>query len=243
MAYFYYPPHNVYVEMQMKEAAEIAGITLSAVSRRAKVNGYITRLGAWVSVEPMPLRVRRKLYVDYIDVGERWKPCLNTLGLEGYEVSNLGRLRRLGKSGKHIYSMPYMPMVTGSDRRAKRVKVNGKVYHMRRVVANEWLKPVPGKEMLTHKNGDYADCSATNIKYVSKREASQRSGRNQPASKGVVKLCAETRDVLGWYRSAREAARENAYSYQAVIDRCNGKVKKQYDAVYMWEADFDKTEM
>lgn len=35
-------------------------------------------------------------------------------------------------------------------------------------------------------------------------------------------------NVITVYASAREAARANFMSYQAVLDRCNGKVQKPY---------------
>lgn len=35
-------------------------------------------------------------------------------------------------------------------------------------------------------------------------------------------------NVIAVYSSAREAARANFMSYQAVLDRCNGKVQKPY---------------
>ena len=35
-------------------------------------------------------------------------------------------------------------------------------------------------------------------------------------------------EVVDVYRSAREAAKANYMSYQAVLSRCKGKVKKEY---------------
>ena len=35
-------------------------------------------------------------------------------------------------------------------------------------------------------------------------------------------------EIVAVYQSARAAAKANHMSYQAVLDRCNGKVKKPY---------------
>lgn len=44
----------------------------------------------------------------------------------------------------------------------------------------------------------------------------------------VHKLIADGGKIVEFYSSAREAARKNYMSHQAVMDRCNGKIKNEF---------------
>ena len=89
---------------------------------------------------------------------------------------------------------------------------------------------------MTHKNGSFTDNAANNLEALSRREVGRKYGvRSKKQS--VVKISPEGEEVEIYY-SAREAARKNFMSYQTIIDRCNGLVKKSaapdgFD--YAWE--------
>ena len=75
-----------------------------------------------------------------------------------------------------------------------------------------------------------------NLKLLSKKELGSRYGV-MSKKKSVVKISSDGEEVEIYY-SAREAARKNFMSYQTIIDRCNGVVKKSvapdgFD--YAWE--------
>jgi hypothetical protein len=50
------------------------------------------------------------------------------------------------------------------------------------------------------------------------------------------------KEAIEFYPSARQAAKMNHMSYQTVMDRCNGNVKKEiapYGYFYVWDEDFN----
>jgi hypothetical protein len=77
-----------------------------------------------------------------------------------------------------------------------------------------------------HINGDLADHCVNNIGFKSKKDLGQMTGA-EARRKPVAKVDQQG-EVVGLYPSARAAARANHMSYQAVLDRCNGKVKRPY---------------
>lgn len=63
-----------------------------------------------------------------------------------------------------------------------------------------------------------------NIAYIPRQELGKLTGYSS-RNKIVVKLDSCGQDVE-YYRSAREAAKKNFLSRQAITDRCNGKTKR-----------------
>lgn len=91
------------------------------------------------------------------------------------------------------------------------------------------------KGCLRHKNGLRADYSVNNLEPISKQQLGRLTGGSSK-SKPVCKI--KNGEVISFYRSARQAAKNNFMSYQTVIDRCNGKVKSRYAPdgyEYHWE--------
>ncbi len=85
-------------------------------------------------------------------------------------------------------------------------------------------------------DGDHNNTSINNLSPVSKKTLGTEFGYLAKA-RSVVKLNKDG-NVMTTYRSAREAARENGMSYQTVMDRCNGKVKRLYapdGCIYKWK--------
>lgn len=77
-----------------------------------------------------------------------------------------------------------------------------------------------------HKNGDLKDNWVGTSDLPPGRSWGGRPGR-APAGKPVVKVDPEG-EIVAVYSSARAAAKANHMSYQTVLDRCNGKVKKPF---------------
>lgn len=95
-----------------------------------------------------------------------------------------------------------------------------------RLMVEVWLGGYPPGKVAYHKNGNLADHCAANIGFITPRKLGQKTGaksRRRPVEKvnqlGLAVEC---------YSSARKAAKLNHMSYQAVLDRCNGKIKKPY---------------
>lgn len=87
-----------------------------------------------------------------------------------------------------------------------------------------------------HKNGIKFDNRLDNLGYITKQALGAKTGfKSRSQSVFKVDLDGEAVEV---YYSAREAARKNHMSYQTVMNRCNGRVKKPFALdghTYMWE--------
>ena len=77
-----------------------------------------------------------------------------------------------------------------------------------------------------HKNGDLNDNIVSNIGFATKEQLGKMTGA-KATRRPVVKID-KNGQIVDAYKSAREAGRRNFMSYQAVIDRCHGKVKNPY---------------
>ena len=80
--------------------------------------------------------------------------------------------------------------------------------------------------MVCHKNGDLSDNCLHNLIFMTNAEVGKAFGHKSTRIP-VVKLTPDG-EVVDCYPSVREAARANHMSYQTIIDRCKGKVKKPF---------------
>lgn len=106
-----------------------------------------------------------------------------------------------------------------------------------KVVAETFLGPVPPGMAIFHKNGNPADNSVWNLVFRTPEEIGRMTGADS-TRRPVLKFSA-TGELLECYSSARQAAKQNYFSYQAIIDRCNGKCKRHVLApdgnYYAWD--------
>lgn len=153
---------------------------------------------------------------------------LDVPGYNGkYQANYEGEIRRVyAKSGKSKLLTAYWKKMRGSQRLVVKLTKDGKSREeiAMSVIARTFLGPCPPGHVPHHKNGMQHDNCAGNIEYISSVELGRQTGANS-RRKPVVKLdtCGQP---VAYYRSAREAARKNFMSYQTIIDRCNGKVKR-----------------
>lgn len=166
-------------------------------------------------------------------------PCCEWRKIPGYggayEIDWEGNVRTWRWRGSRFSKEPrlmssYMRK-QGRRGRARFVKLtdeNGKAHEVKvlTLMVLVWLGgPRPGM-VPYHKNGDLDDNSVNNIGFTSRKRLGQKTGaasRRKPVAKVTP-----AGEVVALYPSAREAARANHMSYQTVLDRCNGKVKKPF---------------
>lgn len=89
---------------------------------------------------------------------------------------------------------------------------------------------------LKFKNGIKTDTCLGNLEWITKTDLGKKTGANS-RRQPVIKID-QSGEVVGFYPSARDAARKNFMSYQTVMDRCNGKCKSKFapDGYrYEWE--------
>lgn len=159
-------------------------------------------------------------------------------GFDGvYEINYHGAVRRTRGRGKcsvkqSIKRGKGVAIVRLSDAAGVR-----KEYRVHQLMALTFLGPSPGKNyVLYHRNGIRSDNCVGNICWISKRELGRITGADAKR-RPVIKID-QSGNIVSCYSSARAAGKANYMSYQAIIDRCNGKVKKHIDVNgcrYKWD--------
>ena len=163
-------------------------------------------------------------------------------GYEGrYQASTSGKIRSIVRPGEpHIMSEYLKPMSRGSKRLYVKLRKNGtsKEECVMKIVALTYNGACPPGCIPIHVNGLQSDNRPENIAYINKVEVGKMTGA-MSSSKCVIKLSPDG-EIVEAYFSAREAARKNYFSYQTILDRCNGRVKSRlapdgYE--YRWDND------
>lgn len=157
-------------------------------------------------------------------------------GYDGmYQVNRMGEVRswryRGAKKRRDPKRLTPYTLKKGLNGRARFVKLtdrNGKSRDVKviRLMVDSWLGGCDGGNVPYHKNGDLGDNSLNNIGITSRKKLGQMCGA-QAKRRPVAKVNRDG-EVVSFYQSARAAARANFMSYQAVLDRCNGRVKKPF---------------
>ncbi len=155
-----------------------------------------------------------------------------------YQVNFEGQIRTWRWRGEHWLKEPrlltqYVRKPRGKSRRSGRryVKLTdagGKSREVAaiRIMADVWLGGCPPGKVAYHKNGVLTDHHYNNIGFATPQKLGQMTGAKS-GRKPVAKVD-ERGEIVEYYPSARTAAKANHMSYQTVLDRCNGKVKKPY---------------
>lgn len=113
-----------------------------------------------------------------------------------------------------------------------------KWYKVAHIMAITFIKGYKKGVSVYHVNGVKTDNTLSNLRLADKKTLGKLTGAN--SSRRTVAKCKANGEVIAFYPSARAAARENFFSYQTVIDRCNGKVKTSIapdGCVYAWADD------
>lgn len=152
-----------------------------------------------------------------------WRPVP---GLPEYEASIEGKLRRRYENGYRLIKPFRKSSHHHSSISYVHVKIEGKIKEVNypRLVYRAFHGEVPEGKIIVHKNGINIDHSPANLVAKDRNYSGEKFGRYASA-KSVLQYDPDTMECTGAYKSARECARENHFSYQTIIDRCNGKVK------------------
>lgn len=163
------------------------------------------------------------------DVGAGWWRDIPGYGGK-YRASKAGDIQRVFPSGLVRDMTPYRKQgEVLRNRLFVKLTVNGKPKEvsMLKIMAGTWHENKDKSLVPYHKNGIATDNHADNIGFISRSELGKISGHMAKKRKSVFKVDKDGNEVEV-YRSAREAARQNNMSYQAVLDRCHNKVKNPF---------------
>lgn len=164
---------------------------------------------------------------------EEWR---DIPGFKGYQAHWDGRIRSFRYRGKDVVRpvllTPFRHQIHGAFKRKLYVKMkcaDGKWRDISliKVMADTWMGGCPDGMIPYHKNGITEDNCIHNIGFATRMQVGKLTGaksRRIPVAK-----VNEAGDILELYPSAREAAKANYLSVQALTDRCNGNVKSEFD--------------
>jgi len=101
---------------------------------------------------------------------EQWRPVERYEGV--YEVSNLGRVRRIGKATGAItgHLLATVPIAQGYLRCHLSKNNHSKTVRLHQIVASAFLGLCPEGYEINHKDGDKTNCCRSNLEYLTHRE-------------------------------------------------------------------------
>ena len=95
---------------------------------------------------------------------EIWK---DIEGEEGFQVSNLGRVRHITIT---ILKPDVRPCHSNSEYAQSRVRISGRHYGVHRLVAQAFIDKPKGKEFINHKDGNPQNNVVSNLEWVTVKE-------------------------------------------------------------------------
>ena len=171
---------------------------------------------------------------------EIWKSIPSFEGL--YEVSNLGRVRSLGKNvAKNNHGtmcIAYYPTKILSQRYgygylcvSLNTQKNQKGYFVHRLVAQAFIPNPENKPEVNHKNGIKDDNRVENLEWVTAQENTIHAHKTGLCDyKGVSKpvaQCDEYENIIKVFKNSRQAAKHINKSVE-----CSRNIRKDYEKGY-----------
>lgn len=148
-----------------------------------------------------------------------------------YQASRSGEIRRIYKSGQARYLTPYKKNDRINRRRLFVHLTNSKgimkEFNVMKIIALTFSKVPPIGMVLYHINGEVTDNRVDNIGFITRQQLGKLTGADSNKKKAVFKVNIAGEEIE-IYSSARAAAKANNFSYQAVLDRCHGKIKNPF---------------
>lgn len=173
-------------------------------------------------------------------MSEEWRDIPGYNG--AYQISDLGNVRSFRYRGRLIEKprtlTPYVHVKHGHSVAVKLTDSSGvsKDKKVLKLMVEVWKGGCPSGMVAYHKNGILTDNSVFNIGFISRKRLGSKTG-GKSRRKPVAKV-SQFGEVIDFYPSARQAAKHNHMSYQAVIDRCNRMIKNEFaldGSTYRWD--------
>lgn len=156
---------------------------------------------------------------------EIWK---DIEGYEGYQISNIGRVRRNDRLLKTIkYNTGYLR--TGLCKDGKQ-----KLYYVHRLVAKAFIPNPDNLPQVNHKDEDKTNNRVDNLEWCDAKYNMNYGTRNERVGNLYSKHILAIKDgkIEKYYKSTREAQKDG-YNNSLTTRCCNNKIKEAYG--YKWQ--------
>lgn len=164
---------------------------------------------------------------------EIWKDVKGYEGL--YQVSNMGNVRSLHKSGAHMKNIATQKMPNGYL--TVHLSKNGKASRIgiHRLVALAFLEKIEGCTQVNHINENKEDNRADNLEWCSQKynnsygtridRVSQTQLKNKKRAIPILQLSLDGKPIKVWDGGGKDIQRQTGYN-QAYIWRCCNNINK-----------------
>ncbi|MCU7522740.1 MAG: hypothetical protein HF308_18295 [Ignavibacteria bacterium] len=157
-------------------------------------------------------------------INETWKPTPES---PRYQISSLGRARKLMKNGNHYLLSVQLKQAkrAGSEYNFLTVRIAGHDTNLAKAVAEAFVPKIPGCNWVYNIDGNPENCKASNLRWISRKEALQLYGYTTRRPK-QIQLLNDAGLVIETFDSAWEAAEKLKVSYQTIINYCTNSIQK-----------------
>ena len=149
---------------------------------------------------------------------EEWRPVAGYE--ESYEVSNLGRIRRVRPINPTKKVKGYMRVNLVSEDGSQ------KSFALHRLVADAFVPNPDGKPVVIHKDDDASNNRADNLEWAEEKDGTKRGTP-------VVQIDQQTGEVVAEYRSQAKAAAATGITRPSITACITGRVKTA--GGYIWQ--------
>ena len=164
-------------------------------------------------------------------------------GYDGiYQINYWADIRKKLGNGKYKHLKPY---VKKSNQGKRLIKLKDKEWAVMSLMRITFIGELPEGYVTYHKNGIKTDDVLSNIGVTTRSELSKKIGRMNGRSTKIVKMNKEGQ-IVAFYKSAREAARQNYMDHQTILNYANRKAKSIYAPdgyAYCKDSDKEITEL
>lgn len=238
MFYLYEPKTNVTTPITYDELAGITGMKKSNLASHKSKGQMIRKIGCYFIDDKTKVKQRKEWYSKVTYPDEHWKIIQGSDNQ--FKISNYGRVKRIYKSGKENFILPFQRKGKGNLYVKARWKGKYGEHKVSHIVAAHYLREPGPNERIVRKNGIVTDDYAGNLEIVSLKELGKRTGF-KANSREVVQIDPNTGEVVNEFRSAREAGRKCFLSYQAVMNSCNGVTKWNSSGyLFRWADEYEE---
>ncbi|SEQ22805.1 NUMOD4 motif-containing protein [Virgibacillus subterraneus] len=236
MIYLYDPRTNVYTKTTYEDLKGITGQPYNSLVSMKSRKMKLSLINCYIMDDNTTVQQRREWYTKEKFDDEYW---LTIKGSNNqYLLSNYGRVKRQSKQHQRLI-LPFRRKDKGVL--FVKVRYNDKYgeYQVSRLVADHFIGDLEPGKVVYHKNRIRTDDHVANLKYITRSELGKIVGYSS-RSIAIVQLDPETNELLGEYRSIREAGRKCYLSHEAIRHNLMRKSEVSGGYVFMYADDYER---